>query len=87
MDEGPLVEVGHIYIGLNFWSIWGKDYEITELELEKGNLDLYEYEDKSFNVRRAIRPKHKQKNKPSLWLCAPLLKEEQRQRGNVHQKR
>jgi hypothetical protein len=63
--EEPLVEVEDIYIGLNFWSIWGKDYEITEIELGEGRLDLYEYEDKSFNVRRAIRPKKEKKDNPS----------------------
>lgn len=73
LDQDPLVEVGDVYIGLNFWSIWGEDYEITELELEKGKLDLYEYEDKSFNVRRAIRPKKEKKDKPSHFNIHSLL--------------
>lgn len=71
--EDPLVEVGNIYIGLNFWSIWGEDYEITELELEDGALDLYEYEDKSFNVRRAIRSKKEKKDRPSHFNIHSIL--------------
>ncbi len=50
----PILDVSHIYLGINFWKILSGNFEVNLLKVENGNFDIVRYHDGSFNLVNAL---------------------------------
>ncbi|NJN28007.1 MAG: hypothetical protein HC819_19565 [Cyclobacteriaceae bacterium] len=55
----PILDVSHISLGFNFWTLIRGDIKVNLLKVENGNFDIVRYEDGTFNLARALSGKQK----------------------------
>ena len=49
-----ILEVSHIYLGFNFWTLLSGNVNVNLLKIENGYFDIVRYEDGSFNLAKAL---------------------------------
>ena len=49
-----ILEVSHIYLGFNFWTLLGGNVNVNLLKIENGYFDIVRYLDGSFNLANAL---------------------------------
>lgn len=49
-----ILEVSHIYLGFNFWTLLSGNVNVNLLKVENGYFDIVRYEDGSFNLAKAL---------------------------------
>jgi hypothetical protein len=49
-----ILEVSHIYLGFNFWTLLGGNVNVNLLKIENGYFDIVRYQDGSFNLVNAL---------------------------------
>ncbi len=50
----PILDVSHISLGFNFWTLMGGNINVNLLKVENGNFDIVRYQDGSFNLVKAL---------------------------------
>jgi hypothetical protein len=53
--ESPVVDIGHVYIGFDLFTLIGGNFDVKSLKLSNGIVDVFAYENGELNIERAFK--------------------------------